>query len=49
MKIDLRCHSKYPRDNHLEPEEIIEQAIKLNLDGVYFADFTQVAETLLQE
>ena len=34
MKIDLHCHSKYSADNFLEPEELIEQAIKRNLDGV---------------
>jgi histidinol phosphatase-like PHP family hydrolase len=34
MKIDLHCHSKYSGDSHLEPEDVIEQAIKLNLDGV---------------
>lgn len=38
MRIDLHCHSKYSGDNHLEPEEVIEQAIKLNLDGVCFAE-----------
>jgi histidinol phosphatase-like PHP family hydrolase len=49
MRIDLRCHSKYSEDNHLQPEEILEQAIKLNLDRVCFAGFTQVAETPLEE
>ena len=34
MRIDLHCHSKYSADNFLEPEELIEQAIKRNLDGV---------------
>jgi len=38
MKIDLHCHSKYSGDSHLEPEEVIEQAIKLNMDGVCFAE-----------
>jgi histidinol phosphatase-like PHP family hydrolase len=38
MKIDLHCHSKYSGDNHLEPEDVIEEAIKLNLDGVCFAE-----------
>jgi histidinol phosphatase-like PHP family hydrolase len=45
MRIDLYCHRKYSEDNHVEPEEIIEQAIRLNLDGVCFADSTQVGET----
>jgi len=34
MKVDLHCHSKYSADNFLEPEELIEQAIKRDLDGV---------------
>ena len=34
MKIDLHCHSKYSGDNHLEPEDLIAQAIKMNLDGI---------------
>ena len=38
MKIDLHCHSKYSADTHLEPEEVIQQAIKLNLDGICFAE-----------
>jgi histidinol phosphatase-like PHP family hydrolase len=49
MRIDLRRHSKYSGDNHLEPEEILEQAIKLNLDRVCFAGFTQVAGTVLKK
>ena len=38
MKIDLHCHSKYSADNFLEPEELIGQAIKINLDGVCFTE-----------
>jgi hypothetical protein len=38
MRIDLHCHSKYSADNFLEPEELIEQAIKINLDGVCFTE-----------
>ncbi|MGA2317122.1 MAG: CehA/McbA family metallohydrolase [Thermodesulfobacteriota bacterium] len=34
MRIDLHCHTKYSGDNYLEPEELIEQAIKMNLEGV---------------
>jgi len=34
MRIDLHCHSKYSQDNFLEPRELIEQAIKIGLDGV---------------
>ncbi len=38
MKIDLHCHSKYSQDNFLEPEELIEQAISIGLDGVCITD-----------
>jgi predicted metal-dependent phosphoesterase TrpH len=38
MRIDLHCHSKYSQDNFLEPEELIEQAIQMNLQGICFAD-----------
>ena len=38
MRIDLHCHSKYSPDNYLEPEELIQQAIKRNLDGVCFTE-----------
>lgn len=38
MRIDLHCHSRYSNDNFLEPEEIIDQAIKRNLDGVCFTE-----------
>ena len=38
MKIDLHCHSKYSYDNYLEPEELIQQAIKRHLDGVCFTE-----------
>jgi predicted metal-dependent phosphoesterase TrpH len=34
MIIDLHCHSKYSRDNHLEPEDLIHRAIELGLDGI---------------
>ena len=34
MKIDLHCHTKYSHDNHLEPEELIEQALRMGLDGI---------------
>ncbi len=29
MKIDLHCHTKYSKDNYLEHEELIEQALRL--------------------
>ena len=38
MRIDLHCHTKYSGDNYLEPEELIEQAIKMNLEGVCFTE-----------
>ncbi len=38
MKIDLHCHSKYSYDNYLEPEELIQQAIKRHLEGVCFTE-----------
>lgn len=38
MKIDLHCHSKYSHDNYFEPEDLIKQAIKMNLDGVCFTE-----------
>ena len=34
MKIDLHCHSKYSNDNYLEPETLIEDAVRKGLDGV---------------
>jgi predicted metal-dependent phosphoesterase TrpH len=34
MKIDLHCHTKYSQDNFLEPEEVVEQAISMGLDGI---------------
>lgn len=38
MMIDLHCHSKYSHDNHLEPAELIERAIKSGLNGVCFTE-----------
>ncbi len=38
MRIDLHCHTEYLGDNYLEPEELIEQAIRLNLNGVCFTE-----------
>jgi len=34
MIIDLHCHGKYSSDKYLEPEDLIDQAIKIHLDGV---------------
>ncbi|MDI7261316.1 MAG: PHP domain-containing protein [Thermodesulfobacteriota bacterium] len=44
MKIDLHCHSKYSGDNYFEPEELIEQAIKMNLDGVCFTEHSSLLD-----
>jgi predicted metal-dependent phosphoesterase TrpH len=38
MRIDLHCHTKYSHDNYFEPQVLIEQAIKMNLDGVCIAE-----------
>ena len=38
MRIDLHCHSKYSLDNYFEPEQLIKQALKMNLDGVCFTE-----------
>jgi predicted metal-dependent phosphoesterase TrpH len=38
MRIDLHCHTKYSHDNYFEPQELIEQAIQMNLDGVCIAE-----------
>jgi hypothetical protein len=46
MRIDLHCHSKYSHDSYLEPEELIEQAIKMNLDGVCFTEHHSLTASL---
>ena len=42
MRIDLHCHTKYSNDSFLEPEELIEQAIQLGLDGVCLTEHHSV-------
>ncbi len=42
MRIDLHCHTKYSDDNCLEPEELIEQAIQMNLGGVCFTEHSSL-------
>lgn len=37
-RIDLHVHSKYSGDNDAEPEELIDQAIRLNLYGIAFTE-----------
>jgi len=44
MRIDLHCHTKYSGDNYLEPEELIEQAIKMNLDGVCITEHSSLLD-----
>jgi predicted metal-dependent phosphoesterase TrpH len=43
MRIDLHCHSSYSHDNYLEPEALIEQSIKVNLNGVCFTEHNSLA------
>ncbi len=38
FRIDLHVHSKYSGDSSSEPEEIIERALELGLDGVAFTE-----------
>jgi predicted metal-dependent phosphoesterase TrpH len=44
MKIDLHCHTKYSGDNYLEPEELIEQAIEMSLDGVCITEHSSLLD-----
>ncbi len=44
MRIDLHCHTKYSGDNYLEPEELIEQAVKKNLDGVCITEHSSLLD-----
>lgn len=38
FKIDLHIHSQYSEDNDSAPEEIIERAIELGIDGIAFTE-----------
>jgi predicted metal-dependent phosphoesterase TrpH len=49
MKIDLHCHTKYSGDNHLEPGELIDQAIKVNLDGVCITEHSSLLDSWVIE
>ena len=49
MKIDLHCHTKYSGDNYLEPEELVEQAIKMNLDGVCITEHSSLLDSWVIE
>lgn len=42
MLIDLHCHTKYSRDNDLDPEELIARALELGLDGVCITEHYSV-------
>ncbi len=49
MKIDLHCHTKHSGDNYLEPEELIEQALKMNLDGVCITEHSSLLDSWVLE
>ncbi len=49
MKIDLHCHTKYSGDNYLEPEELIEQAIEMSLDGVCITEHSSLLDSWVIE
>jgi len=49
MKIDLHCHTKYSGDNYLEPEELIEQALKVNLNGVCITEHSFLLDSWVIE
>ena len=49
LKIDLHCHTKYSGDNYLEPEELIEQAIKKTLDGVCITEHSSLLDSWVIE
>ena len=38
MFIDLHCHSKFSKDNQLDPMELVLEAIRLGLDGICFTE-----------
>jgi predicted metal-dependent phosphoesterase TrpH len=46
MLIDLHCHSRYSYDNHLEPEDLMDRALELGLDGVCFTEHFSVEASL---
>jgi predicted metal-dependent phosphoesterase TrpH len=46
MKIDLHCHTKYSLDNDMEPEELIEQALRMGLDGICITEHFSVQASL---
>ena len=40
MKIDLHCHTKYSKDNVLEAENVLEQAIKIGRKIVKWSSYS---------
>ena len=46
MRIDLHCHSKFSHDGCFEPETLIQEAIRKNLDGVCFTEHYSVKASL---
>jgi hypothetical protein len=46
MKIDLHCHTKYSHDNDLEPEVLIEQALRMGLDGICITEHFSIEASL---
>lgn len=46
MKVDLHCHSKYSHDTYLEPERVIERALRCGLDGVCFTEHFSLGASL---
>ena len=49
MHIDLHCHSKFSPDSYLEPEALIQEAIRKNLDGVCFTEHHSLKTSLSVE
>ncbi len=49
FKVDLHIHSRYSGDNDAEPEDIIERAIELGLDGIAFTEhyYYEASEEIL--
>ncbi|MCX8031185.1 MAG: PHP domain-containing protein [Thermodesulfovibrionales bacterium] len=49
FKVDLHIHSRYSGDNDSDPEDIIERAIELGLDGIAFTEhyYYEASEEIL--
>ena len=46
MRIDLHCHSKFSHDSYLEPQVLIQEAIRKKLDGVCFTEHYSIKVSL---